>query len=233
MSSMKSNTTAKDREEATGAGDGDGASAGNITAVNAPTEPSEVEGESSAGTNNNNNDNEREQEREQSSSLSSSSSSSHRNQVQHQQEQQGDESTDSVTSSSARSATARTRPDAFRIYSDDDTRMLELLGLEASANPNVNWRQLVGLSAAGQERRRSDVNAENRDTPRRTRLSYELHPDVFYEMWFGHGGEFDLNDGAAAARNDVLAERRGQGQGGRQEQDNDDDDNEDLDDGGV
>ena len=229
MSSMKSNT-AKDSEEATGAGAGagDGASAGNVTVVNAPTatEPSEVvegEGEGSAGTNNDN-DNEREQ---------SSSSSLHRNQVQHQHQQeqqgQGEEATDSVTSASAR---ARTRPDAFQIYSDDDTRMLGLLGQDASANPNdagVNWRQLVGLSAAEQERRRRDVNAENGDTPRRTRLSYELHPDVFYEMWFGPGGEFDLNDGAA--RNDVLAERRGQG--GRQEQDQDDDNNEDLDNGGV
>ena len=213
---MKSNTTAtaKDSEEATGAG--------NATVVNAPMEPSEVEvgggGEGSAGTNNNNNDNEREQEREQ-----SSSSSSHRNQVQHQQEQQGEgvEATDSVASASARSASAR-RPDGFQIYSDDDTRMSELLGL-APANPNdageqqVNWRQLVGLSAAEQERRRRDVNAENGDTPRRrrTRLSYELHPAVFAEMWFGPGGEFDLND--AAARDGVLAERRGQG--GRREQD--------------
>ena len=216
---MKSNTTAKDsEEEATGAGDG--ASAGNVTVVNAPTaatEPSEVvegEGEGSAGTNNDN-DNEQEQ---------SSSSSLHRYQVQHQhqhqQEQQGqgqgEEATDSVTSASAR---ATTRPDAFQIYSDDDTRMLGLLGLDASANPNdageqqVNWRQLVGLSAAGQERRRRDVNTENGDTPRRTRLSYELHPAVFAEMWFGPGGEFDLNDGAV--RNDVLAERRGQG--GRQD----------------
>ena len=213
---MKSNTTAKDsEEEATGAGDG--ASAGNVTVVNAPTaatEPSEVvegEGEGSAGTNNDN-DNEREQ--------SSSSSLHHRNQVQHQHQQeqqgQGEEATDSVTSASAR---ATTRPDAFQIYSDDDTRMLGLLGLDASANPNdageqqVNWRQLVGLSAAGQERRRRDVNTENGDTPRRTRLSYELHPAVFAEMWFGPGGEFDLNDGAV--RNDVLAERRGQG--GRQD----------------
>lgn len=114
--------------------------------------------------------------------------------------------------------------------------MLGLLWQDASANPNdvgeqqVNWRQLVGLSAAEQERRRrEDVNAENEGTPRRTRLSYELHPAVFAEMWFGPGGEFDLNDDAA--RNDVLAERRGQG--GRQEQDQDDDNNEDLDDGGV
>ena len=229
MSSMKSDATAKDsEEEATGAGaagDGASASADNVTVVNVPTVPSEVvEGEGSAGTNNNNNDNEREQ----------SSSSLHRNQVQHQhqQEQQGqdEEATDSVTSSSA---TARTRPDAFQIYSDDDTRMLGLLGQDASANPNdageqqVNWRQLVGLSAAEQERRRRDVNAENGDTTRRTRLSYELHPAVFAEMWFGPGGEFDLNDGAA--RNDVLAERRGEG--GRQEQDQDD--GEDLDDGGV
>ena len=206
---MNSNTKANDSEEAKATGDGAGA--GNVAIVNAPTEPSVAVAEGSAGTNIDN-DNEQEQ--------SSSSSLHHRNQVQHQHQQeqqgQGEEATDSVTSASAR---ATTRPDAFQIYSDDDTRMQELLGLEAPANPNdageqqVNWRQLVGLSAAGQERRRRDVNAENGGTPRRTRLSYELHPAVFAEMWFGPGGEFDLNDGAA--RNDVLAERRGQG--GRQD----------------
>ena len=200
---MNSNTKANDSEEAKATGDGAGA--GNVAIVNAPTEPSVAVAEGSAGTNNDN-DNEREQ---------SSSSSLHRNQVQHQhqhqqeQQGQGEEATDSVTSASAR---ATTRPDAFQIYSDDDTRMLGLLGLDASANPNdageqqVNWRQLVGLSAAGQERRRRDVNAENGDTPRRTRLSYELHPAVFAEMWFGPGGEFE---------NGILAERRGQG--GRQD----------------
>ena len=208
---MNSNNKANDSEEAKATGDGAGA--GNVAIVNAPTEPSVAVAEGSAGANNDN-DNEREQ---------SSSSSLHRNQVQHQHQQeeeeqqgQGEEATDSVTSASAR---ATTRPDAFQIYSDDDTRMQELLGLEAPANPNdageqqVNWRQLVGLSAAGQERRRRDVNTENGGTPRRTRLSYELHPAVFAEMWFGPGGEFDLNDGAV--RNDVLAARRGQG--GRQD----------------
>jgi hypothetical protein len=60
-----------------------------------------------------------------------------------------------------------------------------------------------------------------------------VHPDVFAEMWFGPGGEFDMNDDAARIEA-LLAERRRQGQGGsRQEQDEDDDDNEDLDNGAA
>ena len=87
----------------------------------------------------------------------------------------------------------RIRSDAFSTYSDDNTRMLTLLGLDPNANPNegeqVDWRQLTGFR--GLRRRNNEDEAGNGTTPRRTRLSYELHPDVFWNMWFG---DLDLND---------------------------------------
>ncbi len=85
-----------------------------------------------------------------------------------------------------------TRPDAFRTYSDTDTRMLTLLGLvepSASANPNdgerADWRRLTGFLGIGEERRRH--NDENGATPRRTRLSTELHNAAFENMWILQG----------------------------------------------
>jgi hypothetical protein len=85
--------------------------------------------------------------------------------------------------------TNSTRPDAFRTYSDTDTRMLTLLGLETSANPNdgerEDWRQLTGFRGIGEERRRH--NDENGITPRRTRLSTELHINAFENMWLRRG----------------------------------------------
>jgi hypothetical protein len=90
------------------------------------------------------------------------------------------------------STSTSTRPDAFRIYSDTDTRMLTLLGLvepSASANPNdgerADWRRLTGFLGIGEERRRH--NDENGATPRRTRLSTELHNAAFENMWILQG----------------------------------------------
>jgi hypothetical protein len=84
------------------------------------------------------------------------------------------------------------RPDAFQIYSDDDTRMLTLLGLDPPANPNEgeqeNWRQHVGFMGIGEDRRRRP-NVENGATPRRARLSYELHHSAF-----GRWLELDIGD---------------------------------------
>mmetsp|Transcript_2683 Transcript_2683/g.4375 ORF Transcript_2683/g.4375 Transcript_2683/m.4375 type:complete len:167 (-) Transcript_2683:179-679(-) len=81
------------------------------------------------------------------------------------------------------------RPDAFTIFSDDDTRMLTLLGLEPTANPNEgeqeDWRQLTGFTGLG--RRSNEDEDGNRTAPRRTRLSFELHPDVFLSMWYERG----------------------------------------------
>ena len=87
------------------------------------------------------------------------------------------------------------RPDAFAIYSDDDTRMLTLLGLEPTANPNEgeqeDWRQLTGFTGLG--RRSNEDEDGNRTTPRRTRLSVELHYAAFANMWYERG-ELDLDD---------------------------------------
>ena len=84
------------------------------------------------------------------------------------------------------------RTDAFSTYSDDDTRMLTLLGLEPAANPNdgeqEDWRQLSGFTGVG---RRINDEDETTPKPRKTRLSFELHPDVFLSMWFERG-ELDL-----------------------------------------
>ena len=82
-----------------------------------------------------------------------------------------------------------TRPDAFRTYSDNDTRMMMLLGFEPSANPNdgeqEDWRQLTGFTGIGEERRCR--NDEDGTTPRRTRLSTELHLNAFENMWMQRG----------------------------------------------
>ena len=87
------------------------------------------------------------------------------------------------------------RPDAFAIFSDDDTRMLTLLGLEPTANPNEgeqeDWRQLTGFTGLG--RRSNEDEDGNRTTPRRTRLSVELHYAAFANMWYERG-ELDLDD---------------------------------------
>ena len=74
--------------------------------------------------------------------------------------------------------TTSTRPDAFQMYSDNDTRMLRLLGIEPAGNPNEgegereDWRQLTGFTGIGEERRRSNGNDEDGTgtTPRRTRF---------------------------------------------------------------
>ncbi|KAK1742288.1 hypothetical protein QTG54_006853 [Skeletonema marinoi] len=80
-----------------------------------------------------------------------------------------------------------TRPDAFQMYSDNDSRMMMLLGIEPASNPNEgereDWRQLTGFAGIGEERRRSNDGT----TPRRTRLSFELHLNAFENMWIERG----------------------------------------------
>ena len=105
------------------------------------------------------------------------------------------------------------RPDAFAIYSDDNTRMLTLLGLDPNEDEQVDWRQLTGFR--GLRRRNNEDEGGNETTSRRTRLSYELHPDVFHDMWFG---DLDLNDNDNAGNAD-----RGHGQARRQQQGQDQD----------
>ena len=65
-----------------------------------------------------------------------------------------------------------------KVDSDNDTRMLRLLGIEPAGNPNEgegereDWRQLTGFTGIGEERRRSNGNDEDGTgtTPRRTRF---------------------------------------------------------------
>jgi hypothetical protein len=89
----------------------------------------------------------------------------------------------------SRNQAEETRPDVFRLYSDYDTRMLALLGLQPSSNPNEgeqeDWRQLTGFQGIGEARRRR--NDEDGTTQRKTRLSYELHSSAFENMWFQRG----------------------------------------------
>ena len=97
-------------------------------------------------------------------------------------------------------------PDAFATYSDDDTRMLTLLGLDPNSNLNegeqVDWRQLTGFTGLGRRNNNQDeggnINeAGNGTTPRKTRLSFELHPDVFHGMLLE---DLNLNDNGDAGR---------------------------------
>ena len=116
------------------------------------------------------------------------------------------------------------------MYSDNDTRMLRLLGIEAAGNSNEgereDWRQLTGFTGIGDERRRSNGNDEG--TPRRTRLSFELHLNAFENMLVGRDGELNM---AADVGQQQVGHQEGeqeqqqhqgqqdgwQGQGGQQE----------------
>eukprot|EP00985_Skeletonema_marinoi_P030727 scaffold33574_cov152-Skeletonema_marinoi.AAC.4 len=108
--------------------------------------------------------------------------------------------------------TTSTRPNAFQTNSDNDTRMLSLLGVEAAGrNPNEgereDWRQLTGFTGIGEERRCSnDVG-----TPRRTRLSFELHHNAFENMWIERG-ELNLDDVAGQQQDGNLEDGQQQQQ---------------------
>ena len=110
--------------------------------------------------------------------------------------------------------TSSSLPDSFQTYSDIDARMTTLLGLEPPSNPNdgeeqEDWRQLTGFQGLGRRRRRQPGNNNNDDddhgaeevdapgvpvngnretrTPRRTRLTWELHTSCFENMWMQRG----------------------------------------------
>ena len=111
------------------------------------------------------------------------------------------------------------RPDSFQIYSDRNTRMATLLGLQPASNPHdgderENWRQLTGFQGLGGRRRRPHENEDDDDnarvevegqpepnvdastrttTSRQTRLSWELHLSAFGNMWT-QNGVFDPPD---------------------------------------
>lgn len=102
------------------------------------------------------------------------------------------------------------RPDSFQTYSDIDTRMTTLLGLEPPSNPNdgeelEDWRQLTGFLGLGGRRQPLNLNNDGDDdreveaqaapingngevaTPRKTRISWELHTNAFESMWLQRG----------------------------------------------
>ena len=111
----------------------------------------------------------------------------------------------------------RIRPDAFSTFSDDDTRMLTLLGLDPNSNPNegeqVDWRQLTGFTGRGRHNNQDEGGNINEDgngtTPRKTRLSFELHHDVFFMLL----EDLNLNDnGNAGHGHGQLRRQQGQDQ---------------------
>ena len=110
--------------------------------------------------------------------------------------------------------TATAANDSFQTFSNIDTRMRELLGLEPVANPNdadqqEDWRRLTGFLGLGGRRGQhgNNGNQENNaavegetqqaadqggndggtSPERRTRLSYELHLNAFLNMWEQRG----------------------------------------------
>eukprot|EP00984_Skeletonema_dohrnii_P016806 scaffold7526_cov115-Skeletonema_dohrnii-CCMP3373.AAC.5 len=110
--------------------------------------------------------------------------------------------------------TTSTRPDAFQLYSDNDTRMLTLLGVEAARNPNEgegereDWRQLTGFTRIGEERRRSN----DEGTPRRTRLSFELHLNAFENILVGRDGELNMDDDVGQPLQQLYGQQEHDGQ---------------------
>ena len=139
-------------------------------------------------------------------------------------------------SETATTTTSNSRPDNFQIYSDNDTRMRTLLGLEPPSNPNDgeeqdDWRQLTGFQGLGHRRRQpgNDDDAPeavpangNRETttPRRTRLSWEVHNSCFENMWMQRGElEIDelVNEPEPPLEEPRQEQQRGSG-GGNQNQ---------------
>ena len=94
--------------------------------------------------------------------------------------------------------------------------MLTLLGLDPNEGEQVDWRQLTGFRGLRRRNNNQDEGG-NGTTSRRTRLSYELHPDVFHDMWFG---DLDLNG------NDNGNADHGHGQARRHHQQGQDEENQ-------
>lgn len=78
--------------------------------------------------------------------------------------------------------------DTFLRYSNDNVRMMHLLGLdeddpEAANEDNTGWQQLTGFQ--GRRNLRDGVNTNTRNS----RLSNELHVSAFVNMLFGENEE--------------------------------------------
>lgn len=104
---------------------------------------------------------------------------------QKQEQDQGDHQSHDQSQGQGET-TASNRPDLFQLYSDTDTRMLSLLGIDPPADPNdaeqqQDWRQLTGFQGIGEERRRRNSGE------RRTRFSTELHISAFENLWVQRG----------------------------------------------
>ena len=71
--------------------------------------------------------------------------------------------------------------DAFMLYSDDNTRMMEILGLRDDATEQIDLNHLG--EAGDDESDRQDNANGNRNEPasteRKTRISFEVHGSVF------------------------------------------------------
>ena len=91
----------------------------------------------------------------------------------------------------AQATTEGNLQDAFSQYSNTNVRMMHLLGLdedEGGANEdNTEWRDLTGYRGLWSLREEAANNAQV--NARKTRLSTELHGEVFIELMFGNGQE--------------------------------------------
>ncbi len=145
-----------------------------------------------------------------------------------------------VGSRNETATTTTSRPDNFRRYSDNDTRMMTLLGLQPPSNPNdgevqEDWRQLTGFQGLDRRRRRQpgnndDHGAEEVDAPgavpangnrertttRQTRLSWELHMSALENMWMERG-ELDIPVQEPEPRRVEPRQEQRRGSGGENE----------------
>eukprot|EP00986_Skeletonema_menzelii_P012202 scaffold6619_cov146-Skeletonema_menzelii.AAC.8 len=161
------------------------------------------------------------------------------------QQQSSNGGSGSGNEATTRTTTSSSRPDNFLIYSDNDTRMRELLGLEPPSNPNdgeeqEDWRQLVGFQGLGGRRhqrrnnddRDADADAQaapvngNREAaaPRKTRISWELHTSAFDHLVTMQHDE--LGDGPLQLdEQHPRVERQQRGHGGENQNQNGQDQN--------
>ena len=103
--------------------------------------------------------------------------------IREEEEVQGQEDTTTTTNEQQQQQghehLAPPRRDTFRRYSNTNTRMWHLLGNddpEANNEDNTDWQQVTGYQNLRHLRAGVDPNNDER----RTRLSTELHPDVFF-----------------------------------------------------
>lgn len=99
-----------------------------------------------------------------------------------------------VTETSVEEEDNNDKPDPFLRYSNQNVRMWELLSIsitlddddgdDGNLEDNSNWRELT----------RYQGRLHANDATRKTRLSTELHPDIFFVNEFGNGGNQNNED---------------------------------------